>query len=127
MRLKNPDETKRRIKLERESAEFQNQNKKYDELRKKEYEAEFAQFLVEKEVKSAKKKYNVVRLNNLKKIVEKIVLIKMIQKKIRFAQTQFEKKKESTKKIELKKKVISELNSISCIKEKMKRHKILLK
>ncbi len=55
-------------------------------------------------MKFAKKEYNVARLNNFKKIVEKVVLIKMTQKKIRFAQTQFEKKK-LTKKMKLKEKV----------------------
>jgi hypothetical protein len=89
-------------------------------LRKKEYETEFTQFLAEKEVKSEKEEYNVARLNNLKEIVERVVLIKMTQKEIRFAQTQFEKKKKSTEKMKLKEKVTSELISISCIKGKMK-------
>jgi hypothetical protein len=90
-------------------------------LRKKEYKTELTQFLAEKEVKSAEEEYNVAELNNLKEIVERAVLIKMTQKEIRFAQTQFEKKKKSTEKMKLKEKVISELDSISCIKEKMKR------
>ncbi len=91
---------KRRIKLELESAKFQNQEIKYDELRKKEYEAKFARHKVRKEVKFAKQKLKVAQLNNLKEIVE----INMTQKEIRFAQIQFEKKRESTEKIELKRK-----------------------
>ncbi len=78
-------------------------------------------------MKFAEQEYNVARLNSFEETVERAVLIKMIQKEIRFAQIRFEKKKKSTEKIELKKKVISELNSISCIKEKMKRHNVLLK
>jgi hypothetical protein len=51
-------------------------------------------------VKFAKQKLKVAQLNNLKEIVE----INMTQKEIRFAQIQFEKKRESTEKIELKRK-----------------------
>jgi hypothetical protein len=115
------EEEKRRIRLERESAEFQNQDKKYDELRKKEYETEFARHKIKEKLKFAEQELKIAQLNNLREIVERVVLIKMTQKKLQFAQIQFEKKSESTAKIELKKKIINEVNSISCIKKKMKR------
>ena len=121
------EEGKRRIRLERESAEFQDQNRKYKELQKKEYEARFAQFLAEEEVEFVEQGYNAARLDDLGETVERTGLIKMAQEEVRSAQAQFEKEKESTEKMELKGKIISGLNSISCIKGKMKRHNVLLK
>lgn len=59
--------------------------------------------------------------------LDELQRLKMAQEEVRSAQTQFEEKRESTEKIELKGKVISGLSSISCIKGKMKRHSILLK
>ncbi len=127
MRLEDPEDAERRINLEGESAEFKDQSKKQDELGKKAYEAEFARFLAEEEVESAKEVYNAARLDNFEETVERAFLIKMAQEEVRSAQTQFEEEKESTEKIELKGKVISGLSSISCIKGKMKRHNVLLK
>ncbi len=75
----------------------------------------------------AKKELKIAQLNNLKKFFERVVLIKIIQKKIQIAQTQFEKKRKSTKKIKRKKKVLNALNSILYTKTKLKRHKMLLK
>lgn len=75
---KESKEEQRLIRLKIESAEFQNQNKKYDELQKKKYEAEFACFLTEKEVKFAEKEYDAARINNFETIVERVALIKMI-------------------------------------------------
>ena len=93
---------------------------------KKSYKTRFARFLTEENVQFAEKKHKAAQLNNFKKIVTKAVLIKMTQKKIRSAQNQYGKNRKSIKKIKLKKKVISGLNSISCIKKKMKRHNLLL-
>ena len=75
----------------------------------------------------AEEGYNAARLDNLGETVERAVLIKMAQEEVRSAQTQLEEEKEATEKIELKRKVISGLSSISCIKGKMKRHDVLLK
>lgn len=66
------------------------------------------------------------QLDNLGETVERAALIKVAQKEVRSAQTHFEKVKESTEKVQLKEKVISALSSISCIKETMKRHNVLL-
>lgn len=120
------EEGKRLVRLEVESAEFKDRNKKHDELGKKAYKARFARFLAEEEVEFAEEGYNAARLDNFGETVERAVLIKMAQEEVRFAQTQFEEEKESTEKIELKGKVISGLSSISCIKGKMKRHGVLL-
>ena len=114
-------------KIEVESAEYQDQRKKRNELGKKAYEAEFAQFKAGKEVKFAEEGYNAARLDNLEETVERAVLIKMAQEELRSAQTRFEEEKESTEKIELKGKVISGLSSISCMKGKMKQDNFLLK
>lgn len=127
MRLEDPMGAKRRIKLEVESAEFQDQDKKGDELKKKAYKARFARFLAEEEVEFAEEGYNAARLDNFEETIERGVLIKMAQEEVRSAQTRFEEERESTEKLELKGKVISGLSSISCIKGKMKRHNVLLK
>ncbi len=92
------EEEKRKIRLERESAKFRDQDYKYDELRKKKYEAEFARHKTKKEMKFAKQELKIAQLNNLREIVERVVMIKMTQKEIRFAQTQFEKKRRVDKK-----------------------------
>lgn len=127
MRLEDPEEAKRRIRLEVESAEFQDQDKKYDELRMKEYRAGFTRHRAEEVVEFAEQGYNAAQLDNLGETVERAVLIRMAQEEVRSAQTQFEEERESTEKMELKGKVISGLSSISCIKGKMKRHNVLLK
>ena len=124
---KDPEDAERRIEVEGEFAKFKNRRKKQDELGKKAYEAGFARFLAEEKVEFVEEGYNAVQLDNLEETVERAVLIKMVQEEIRSAQTQFEEEKESTEKLEFKGKVISGLNSISCIKGKMKRHDVLLK
>lgn len=126
MRLEDPKGAKRRIRLEVESAEFQDQDKKGDELEKKAYKARFARFLAE-EVEFAEEGYNAARLDNFEETIERGVLIKMAQEEVRSAQTRFEEERESTENLALKGKVISGLSSISCIKGKMKRHNVLLK
>ena len=70
------------IKLECKFAEFQKLVKKRKKLIKKEYETSSKCYKVKKELKFAEKVYKVARLNNLRKIIEKVVLIKMIQKEI---------------------------------------------
>lgn len=120
------EEDKRLVRLEVESAEFQDRNKKHDELGKKSDKAGFARYMAKENVEFAEEVYNAARLDNFEEAVERAVLIKMVQEEVRSAQTQFEEKKESTEKIEIKGKVISGLSSISCIKGKMKRHNVLL-
>jgi len=95
-------------------------------LQKKEYKIKFAYFLTRKKIKFAKEEYNVVRINNFETIIERIVLIKIIQKEIRFAQIQFKKTRKFAKKIKLERNVINALNSISLVKDKIKQHNILL-
>ena len=126
MRLEDSEGAERRIRLESESAEFQDQDKKYDELRKKEYWAGWTRYRAKEELEFAEHGLQAARLDGFEEI-ERAVLIKMTQEEVRSAQTQFEKEKQSTEKVELKGKVISGLNSISCIKGKMKRHNVLLK
>lgn len=84
------EEGKQLVRLEVESAEFQERNKKRNKLEKKTYKARFARFLAEEEVKSAEEGYNAARLDNFEEIIEKAILIKMAQEEVRSAQTQFE-------------------------------------
>jgi len=125
-RLEDPEEAERMIKLEAQSTEYQDQMKKLSELAKKEYEARFARFRAGEEMESAEEGYNAARLDNFGETVEKAALIKVVQEEVQSAQTQFEEARESTKKIKLKRKVISALSSIPLTRGKMKRHNILL-
>lgn len=120
------EEGQRLIRLEVESAEFQNQNKKYDELQKKEYEAEFACFLAGKEVEFAEEGYDAARIDDFGTIVERDALVKVIQGEARSAQIQFEEARESAEKIKLERKVINALSSIPLARGKMERHDTLL-
>ena len=103
MRLKGPEKAEQRIRLEGECAEFQDQNKKLDELRKKAYKTRFARFLAEEELESAEERYNAARLNNFRKTVEKVVLIKMTQKKVDTHGFNLKKKRNQQKKLSSKK------------------------
>ena len=115
------------IKLKCKSAEFQKSIKKRKELTKKKYETSSKRYEAKKDLKFAEKIYKIARLNNLKKIVERIALIKMIQKEVQFAQIQFDQTKKLKKKIEFKEKIINALSLISLIKNKITRHNVLLK
>ena len=113
-------------KIEVKSAKYQDQKKKRNQLGKKAYKAEFAQFRARKEMKFAEKGYNTNQLNILEENVKRVVLIKMVKEEVWSAQTQFKKENELTEKIELKGKAISGLSLIFCIK-KMKQNNILMK
>lgn len=125
-RLEDPEEAKRTIRLEFESAEFRDRSKKLDELEEKSYEASSNRFRAEEEVEFAEEGYIAARLDNLGETIERAALIKVAQEEVRSAESQFEQAKVSTEKIELKRKVISALSSISCIKGKIKRHNVLV-
>lgn len=124
--LKDPEEAERMATLEVKSAEFQDPKKKRRELKKKEYEASKNRYRAKEEVNFAEEGYEAARLDNIGETFERATLIKVAQEEVLFAHTQFEEARESTEKIELKRKVISALSSISCTKGKMKRHNILL-
>lgn len=120
------EEGKRLVRLEVGSAEHQDRMKKRKELGKKEHEARMTRFRAEEEVEFAEEGYKAARLDNLGEIVERAALIKVVQEEVRSAQTQFEKATESTEKIGLKRKVLSELGWLPCIKRKIKRLIVLL-
>lgn len=125
-RLEDLEEAERMIKLEAQSAEFQDRRTKRNELAKKEYEAGFTRFLAEEEVEFVEEGYKAAQLDNFGEIVERAALIKMVQEEVRSAQTQFEQARDSIEKIELKGQVVSALSSIPLTRGKMKRHNILL-
>ena len=122
--LEIPEEAKRAIRLEVESAEFQERCKKLGKLRNEQHEAWRAPFTAKEEVKFAKEVLKATRLDNLGEIVKKAALIKLAQEKVRSAQTHFEK---CLKEIKFGREVRSELDSISCTKGMIKRHNMLLK
>ena len=121
--LEIPEEAKRAIRLEVESAEFQERYKKLGKLRNEQHEAWRAPFAAKEEVKFAKEVLKATRLDDLGETVEKAALIKLAQEEVRSAQTHFEK---CLKEIKLGREARSELDSISCTKGKIKRHNILL-
>jgi len=82
--------------------------------------------LTEKKIEFAEKKYDIARIDNFETIVERVVLIKIIQKETRFAQIQFKKTKEFAEKIKLEKNIINTLNSISLARDKIEQYNILL-
>ncbi len=82
--------------------------------------------MAEKKIKFAEEEYNAARINNFEATVERVVLIKIIQKETRFAQIQFEKTRKSAEKIKLKRNIINALNSISLARDKIKQYNILL-
>lgn len=125
-RLEDPEEAEQWFMHERESAEYQDRNKKLDELKNKEIMAGSAHFTAKKEVEVAEEGYQAARLDNLGETVERAALIKVAQEELRSAQIQFEEARESTEKIELKGKVLSALSSIPLTRGKMKRHNVLL-
>ncbi len=82
--------------------------------------------MTEKKIEFAEKKYDIARIDNFETIVERVVLIKIIQKETRFAQIQFKKTKEFAEKIKLEKNIINTLNSISLARDKIEQYNILL-
>ena len=120
------EEGKRLVKLEVESAEYQDRMKKLKELGKKEHEAGMTSFRTEEELEFAEEEYKAAQLDNFGEAIERAALIKVAQEEVRSAQTQFEEARESTEKVELKGKVISALSSIPFTRRKMERHNILL-
>ena len=122
MRLEGPEEAERRIRLETETAEYQDRRKKRRELEEKNYEARMTSYRAEIEVKFAEEGFKAARLDNLGETVERATSIKVAQEEVRSAHTQFEEAKKSTEKILLKGKVLGALGSIPCIKRKVKRH-----
>ncbi|KAL8816168.1 MAG: hypothetical protein Q9223_004777 [Gallowayella weberi] len=121
-----PEEGARTIRLECDSAEFQDRMKKRKELSKKSHEAGMARFMAEKEVEFTEEVYDAARLDNLGETVKRSALIQMAQREVKSAQTQIEEAKEPLKKIKLKGKVISALSSIPLTRRKVKRHEVLL-
>jgi len=119
-------EGKRLVRLEVESAEYQDRKKKLDELKKSEFEASSKRYRAEEVVEFAEEGYKAARLENLGETLERAALIKVVQEELRSAQIQFKEARESTEKIELKGKVLSALSSIPLIRGKMKRHNVLL-
>jgi hypothetical protein len=119
--LKDSEKAKRTITIETEFTEFQNRNKKLNQFERKEYEISIERFRAKEEMNFAEEKLKVARLNNLKEIFERVVLIKMIQKKIRIAQTQFE-----TEKNEFELNLISILEETNLIKMKIKLKEFLI-
>ena len=121
--LEIPEEANRAIRLEVESAEFQERHKKLGKLQNEQHKTWSAPFAAKEEVKFAKEVLEAVRSDDLDETIERATLIKLVQEEVRSAQTHFEKWR---KKIKLGREVSSELDSISCIKGKMKRHNVLL-
>ena len=115
------------IKLEIQSAEYQNQMKKLEKVEKKAHEASSKRYKAIEEMKFAKEELKTAQLNDIEETMKRVTLIKMIQKEIRFAQIRFQEARKSTEKIQLKGKVESVLRRISNTKRKMKRHNVLLK
>ena len=120
------EEGKRLVKLEVESTEYRDQMKKLDGLKKKEREASTTYFKAEKEAHFAEEGYNAARLDNFGEIVERAVLIMMVQQEVRSADIQFKEAKEEAEKIKLKRSVLSGLSSVSITRQKMERHTVLL-
>ena len=126
LRLADPEQGERMIRLECESAEFQELVKKRKELAKKEYEASSKRYGAKKELEFAEEVYKAARLDSLEETVERAALIKVAQEEVQSAQAQFDQAKESREKIELKGKVISALSSIPLTRGKITRHNVLL-
>jgi hypothetical protein len=95
-------------------------------LQKRVFEISFAHFCAEKELEFAKELLKAARMKNLISIVKRAALIRRTQKEARFVEFHLKEKKKSTKILNLKTNVINSLYSITSLKEKIKRHNVLL-
>ena len=78
-------------------------------------------------VKLANQGLVAARSDDLGEVIERAALIRMTRNDVRSAQAQVEEEKASMEKLDLEGNVLGSLNTIRRIKEKMKRHNILLK
>lgn len=122
-RLEIPYEANRVVKLEVETAEFQERYKKLGKLKNEQRKTWCAPSQAKEEVKFAKEVLEAVRSDDLEETVERATLFKLAQEEVRSAQIHFEN---WLKKIELGREVSDELGSISYIEGRIKRHRVLL-
>lgn len=120
------EEGYRLAELETSSVEYRTKFDKMQELQKRASEASSAHFWAGEEHKFAEELLEAARTEDLAPTVERAALIRQIQKEVRFAEFHLEEEKESTKVLDLKTDVISTLYSITSLKGKIKRHKVLL-
>ncbi|MDI1488802.1 MAG: hypothetical protein OHK93_008078 [Ramalina farinacea] len=126
MEEEDPEGAERARKLETESAEFRNQFDKHGELQKQAADAGMAHFRAEKEVEFIEEVLKTARSEDLANTVERAALIKRTQEEVQFAEFHLEEEKESTRTMDLKRRVIDNLHSIPCIKGEMKQLSLLL-
>ncbi|KAL8789781.1 MAG: hypothetical protein Q9195_006673 [Heterodermia aff. obscurata] len=120
------EEGERLIDLERASAEYQTELKKWKNLQKQSSEADTAHLRAQRELKFAEEMLETARKEDLAPIVEQAALMKRTQKQVRFAEFHVEEEKESWRVLDLKWGVLDNLYTIPKLKEKMERLKVLL-
>ncbi|KAL8650292.1 MAG: hypothetical protein Q9210_003911 [Variospora velana] len=120
------DEGRRLIELEINSAEYRTRYDKRRELQKRAYEADHARFCTGEEVEFAEELLEAARTEDLPLTVERAALIKRTQKEVRFAEFHVEEEKESTKVLDLKRRVLDDLRSVRSVKGRMKRCNVKL-
>lgn len=116
----------RLIELEMNSAEYRTKSDKRQELQKRAHKVDMAHFRAEKELEFAEELLEAARTEDLAPTVERAALIRRTQKEMRFAEFHVEEEKESTKVLDLKTTVISDLGAITRMNKRMKQHNILL-
>lgn len=120
------DEGRRLVELEANTAEYRTRFDKRRELQNRAYDARHAHFCTGEELKFAEELLEAARTEDLPLTVERAALIRRIQKEVRFAEFHVEEEKESTKVLDLKRRVLSDLHSIPSVKGEMKRLSVLL-
>lgn len=120
------DEGRRLIELETSSVEHRTRFDKKTELTSRACKARHAHFRAGEEVEFAEELLETARTEDLPLTVERAALIKRTQKEVRFAEFHVEEDKESTKVLDLKRRVLEYLRSVQSVKGQMKRHNVLL-
>ncbi|KAL9025960.1 MAG: hypothetical protein Q9196_005303, partial [Gyalolechia fulgens] len=120
------DEARGDVKLETDSAEYRPRSDKMMELETRAYRARHAYFCMGEEVELAEELLEAARTEDLPPTVERAALIRRTQKEVRFAEFHVEEEKESTKVLELKRRVLSDLHALQSVKGQMKQRNVLL-
>ncbi|KAL8904663.1 MAG: hypothetical protein Q9207_003112 [Kuettlingeria erythrocarpa] len=120
------EEGRRLVELEANSAEYRTRFDKRKELHHRAYEAQGAHWRTGKELEFAEELLEAARTEDLPLTVERAALIKRIEKEVRFAEFHVEEEKESTKVLDLKRRVLSDLHSVQSVKRQIKRRSVLL-
>ena len=120
------EEGRRLIDLERASADYQTQLRKWDEVQKRRGDASNKQIRAEIELEFVEEVLEVARTEDLASIVERAALIKRTRKEVRFAEFHVEEEKDSWRVLNLKWGVLDDLYTIPKLKGEMKRLNVLL-